>query len=327
MAETQAGNALRSHAVWSRSRHGAECGHGAAASRIDKVIATSRSVTVNDPGVLYVVATPIGNFDDISMRAVAVLGRVALVAAEDTRHTGQLLAHLGLQVRQLALHEHNEAARVDEVLAHLAAGESVALVSDAGTPLISDPGFRLVAAARERGCTVTPIPGACAAIAALSASGLPTNRFRFEGFLPARAGARRARLADLQACPDTLVFYEAVHRVGEMLADLALAFGDERQACVARELTKLHETFYWGSLGEIRARLAADPGGGRGEFTIVVAGAPAATADDAELRRIVRLLMEELPAAQAARLAARITGGSRREAYALALGEPPRAES
>jgi len=276
---------------------------------------------VNAPGVLYVVATPIGNLDDISSRAVAILGQVALVAAEDTRHSGQLLAKLGLRMPLLALHEHNEAGRVDAVLARLAAGDSVALVSDAGTPLISDPGYRLVLAARERGFTVTPVPGACAAIAALSVSGLPTNRFRFEGFLPARVGARRARLAELHACPDTLVFYEAVHRVGETLADLAAAFGEERQTCVARELTKLHESFYWGRLADVRERLAADPGGGHGEFTLVVAGAPEAPAGEAELGRVVQLLMAELPAAQAARLAARITGGSRREAYALALRE------
>lgn len=274
---------------------------------------------MNAPGVLYVVATPIGNLDDISSRARTILGGVALVAAEDTRHSGQLLAHLGLRVPLLALHEHNEASRVEALLARLAGGESIALLSDAGTPLISDPGYRLVAAARERGFSVTPIPGACAAITALSAAGLPTHRFRFEGFLPARAAARRSRLAELQHCPDTLVFYEAVHRVGEMLDDLVAAFGAERQACLARELTKLHESFYWGTLAAVRAQLAADPGGGRGEFTLVVAGAPEARAGDAELGRIVQLLGEELPAAQAARLAARITGASRREAYALAL--------
>ncbi|GIK35105.1 MAG: hypothetical protein AMXMBFR45_21440 [Gammaproteobacteria bacterium] len=284
---------------------------------------------MNDPGVLYVVATPIGNLDDISSRAAAVLGRVALVAAEDTRHTGQLLAHLGLQTRQLALHEHNEAARVDAVLSRLAAGESVALVSDAGTPLISDPGYRLVAAARERGYKVTPIPGACAAIAALSVSGLPTDRFRFEGFLPARAAARRSRLQELQDCPDTLVFYEGVHRVRETLEDLASIFGADRQACVARELTKLHETIYWGRLADAGAALAADPGGNRGEFTIVVAGATdaGASAAAADLAGVMRVLMIELPASQAARLAARITGASRREAYALARHAGPPSET
>lgn len=274
---------------------------------------------MNAPGVLYVVATPIGNLDDISSRARTILGTVALVAAEDTRHSGQLLAHLNLRVPLLALHEHNEAARVEALLARLAAGESIALVSDAGTPLISDPGYRLVAAARERGYTVIPIPGACAAIAALSVAGLPIHRFRFEGFLPARAAARRARLAELRHCPDTLVFYEAVHRMGEMLGDLAAAFGEGRRACLARELTKLHESFYWGTLATVQAQLAADPGGRHGEFTLVVEGAPQEGTGSAELARIVRVLGEELPAAQAARLAARITGASRREAYALAL--------
>ncbi len=276
---------------------------------------------MNAPGVLYVVATPIGNLDDISSRAVATLGRVALVLAEDTRHSGQLLVRLGVQSPLLALHEHNEAARVEAVLARLAAGESVALVSDAGTPLISDPGYRLVAAARERGFAVTPVPGCCAAIAALSVAGLPTHRFRFEGFLPARAPARRERLQELKSCPDTLVFYEAVHRIGGMLGDLAVAFGDERPACVTRELTKLHETAYWGSLSRVRAALDADPGADRGEFTIVVAGAPAVAGDEIELARIMQVLCAELPAAQAARLAARLTGASRRDAYALALSD------
>jgi 16S rRNA (cytidine1402-2'-O)-methyltransferase len=268
--------------------------------------------------VLYVVATPIGNLDDISSRAVAILGKVALVAAEDTRHSGQLLAHLGVRCPMLALHEHNEAARVEAVLDRLAAGDAVALVSDAGTPLISDPGYRLVAAARERGFPVTPIPGCCAAVAALSVAGLPTNRFRFEGFLPARAAARRERLMALQDCPDTLVFYEAVHRVGDMLEDLSVAFGEERPACLTRELTKLHETVYWGTLSSVRGSLAADPGGDKGEFTVIVGGAPPVHSSGAELARVVQLLAAELPAAQAARLAARITGASRREAYALA---------
>jgi 16S rRNA (cytidine1402-2'-O)-methyltransferase len=278
-------------------------------------------------GVLYVVATPIGNLDDISSRARATLASVGVVAAEDTRRTRHLLEHLGVTASLLALHEHNETGRVEEILERLLAGESVALVSDAGTPLISDPGFRLVAAARDRGLNVTAIPGCCAAVAALSIAGLPTNRFHFEGFLPVRAGARRARLQEMGHYPDTMVFYEAVHRITETLDDLVSAFGETRQAFVGRELTKLHETSYPGTLAAVRAGLAADPGGGKGEFTIVTAGAAAPAPARQELERIVSILAAELPAAQAAALAARLTGFSRRDAYQLALraGRDPHA--
>jgi len=268
---------------------------------------------------LYVVATPIGNLDDISSRARDVLGAVTLVAAEDTRRTRQLLEHLGVAAKLRPLHEHNEARETAHLLARLAAGDSIALVSDAGTPLISDPGYRLVAGARERGFTVTAVPGCCAAIAALSIAGLPTHRFHFEGFLPARHGARAARLRALSACPDTLVFYEAVHRIDAALADMAAVLGADRQAFLARELTKLHETVYRGTLAEVRTALAADPGGNRGEFTLVVAGAPEAAAGEEELARVVRILAAELPPQQAARLAARLTGAARSTAYRLAL--------
>jgi 16S rRNA (cytidine1402-2'-O)-methyltransferase len=278
---------------------------------------------VEDPGILYVVATPIGNLDDISSRACAILRDAAVVAAEDTRRTRQLLDHLGLATPLLSLHEHNEERRAVEVLERLAAGQAVALVSDAGTPLISDPGYRLVGMARERGFVVMAVPGCCAAIAALSVAGLPTDRFRFEGFLPARPAARRARLQALHDCPDTMVFYEAVHRIGACLDDMADAFGGARAGFVARELTKLHETAYTGTLDRIRTGLAADPGGNRGEFTVVVAGAPAVAPDTAELARVVGILAAELPASQAATLAARITGGARRDAYALAIRERP----
>ena len=269
--------------------------------------------------MLHVVATPIGNLDDISSRARAVLQGVSVIAAEDTRHTRHLLEHLGVTAPLISLHEHNETQRSQELLARLEAGESVALVSDAGTPLISDPGYRLVAGARERGLTVTAIPGCCAAVAALSIAGLPTSRFHFEGFLPARAGTRRSRLDEMKAYPDTMVFYEAVHRVRETLDDLAQAFGDARPAFVARELTKLHETGYHGTLAVVRAGLAADPGGDKGEFTLIVAGAPAAEPGQAELERVVNILAAELPAAQAATLAARLTGAPRRAAYQLAV--------
>jgi 16S rRNA (cytidine1402-2'-O)-methyltransferase len=270
-------------------------------------------------GVLYVVATPIGNLDDISSRARAVLAAVDVVAAEDTRRTGALLAHLGLAKPMVAFHEHSEAGRVESVLARLREGQSVALVSDAGTPLISDPGYRLVAAAREAGITVTAIPGCCAAVAALSVAGLPTDRFHFEGFLPAKAAARRERIAELASSPDSLVFYEAVHRVAGTLDDLVAGLGASRPAFVARELTKLHETVYHGALAEVAAALATDPNGDRGEFTLVIGGQARVVAGEAELERVARILAAELPAAQAAALAARLTGVTRRAAYRAVL--------
>ena len=270
-------------------------------------------------GALFVVATPIGNLDDISSRARAVLASADLVAAEDTRRTRALLAHLGISARLVSLHEHNESQRVPELLAKIAAGARVALVSDAGTPLVSDPGYRLVAGAREHNLTVTPIPGCCAAIAALSVAGLPSERFHFEGFLPARTRARAARLAELACLPCTMIFYEAVHRIGATLVDMASAFGPARRAVIGRELTKLHETFYQGTLAEVGASLEADPGGRKGELTVVVAGRDAAPAEFAELERVVAVLAAELSIGQAASLAARLTGASRNDAYRLAL--------
>ena len=270
-------------------------------------------------GALFVVATPIGNLGDLTQRAGEVLAQADAVAAEDTRRTGRLLSHLGLRKRLIVLHEHNEEEQVARVLAEIHAGGRVALVSDAGTPLISDPGYRLVRAAREQAVPVVPVPGACAAIAALSVAGLPSDRFLFEGFLPARAGPRQQRLIALAAHPATLIFYEAVHRIDASLAAMANALGPARPALVARELTKLHESFYAGSLEEVRQQLAADPGGAKGEFTVVVGGAPQrAGADPGELKRIMDLLLSELPPAKAAGLAARITGARRSDAYALA---------
>lgn len=270
------------------------------------------------PGTLYVVATPIGNIDDLSPRAREVLANVSLVAAEDTRHAGQLLTRLGINVRLLSLHEHNEAQRCEELLALLKTGSSIALVSDAGTPLISDPGYRLLAAARASALPVSPIPGCCALIAALSVAGLPTDRFLFEGFLPARSAARLARLRELAGQAATLVFYEGIHRLPAALKDAIAVFGESRPAAVGRELTKLHETIYRGTLAEVLATVLADPGGERGECTLLIAGAQVALkADEGELARIVNILAAELPAAQAAGLAARITGAARRDAYRL----------
>lgn len=270
-------------------------------------------------GTLYVVATPIGNLGDLSPRARDVLGAVDLVAAEDTRHAGQLLTSLGISRPLVSLHEHNEEARVEAIVAALVEGRAVALVSDAGTPLISDPGYRLLAAVRAENLAVSPVPGPCAAIALLSVAGLPTDHFRFEGFLPARREARRERLAVLARAPATLVFHESVHRIGEWLDDACDGFGADRAAAVGRELTKLHETIYRGSLGELRDAVTADPTRMRGEYTIAVAGAPGEAAADAELARVVGILAAELPASQAAGLAARLTGRSRRDAYALAI--------
>jgi 16S rRNA (cytidine1402-2'-O)-methyltransferase len=272
-------------------------------------------------GVLYVVATPIGNLEDLSPRARRVLAEVRLIAAEDTRHTGALLAHFGIRTPLLSLHDHNEAERTPRVIEQLLAGESVALVSDAGTPLISDPGFGLVRAARAAGVTVTPIPGPSALTAALSVSGLATDRFMFEGFLPAKPAARRARLAELAVETRTLVFYEAVHRLQASLADMAETFGAERQAVMARELTKLHETVRDGKLSELVAWSHANDDALKGEIVVLVAGAPDSPSRVMHLEpeRLLRILMEELPVKQAASLAARISGGKKNQFYKRAL--------
>lgn len=277
-------------------------------------------------GRLYVVATPIGNLADLSPRARDTLAACALVAAEDTRHTGQLLKASGIRTPLQSLHDHNERQRIPELLARLAAGASIALVSDAGTPAISDPGFELVRAAAAAGVEVVAVPGPCAAVAALSIGALPTDRFCFDGFLPARATARRARLDALAAESRTLVFYESPHRVVEMLEDCVAAFGGQRPAALARELTKLHETVYRGTLEELWARGRSDADVARGEIVLLVAGAEpvAAAAGGAdghggELDRVLGVLLAELPLKQAAQLAAQITGARNNEAYKRAL--------
>jgi 16S rRNA (cytidine1402-2'-O)-methyltransferase len=268
-------------------------------------------------GRLWIVATPIGNLEDFSPRARAVLRDVSLIAAEDTRHSAPLLGLAGSRARTLALHEHNEREQAARIVEHLQAGEDVALISDAGTPLVSDPGFRLVRAAREAGCEVSPVPGPCAAIAALSAAGLPSDRFVFEGFLPAKGAARRERLQALAAEPRTLIFYESSHRIVESLADMIGAFGALRAGVLARELTKLFETFIAAPLGEIAVKVDADPNQQRGEFVLLIAGAEgdAADAQLAEGRRVFTLLREELPPARAAKLAAAISGAPRKALY------------
>jgi len=274
---------------------------------------------VSQAGVLYVVATPIGNMGDISARARAILAAVSVVAAEDTRHSSQMLRGLGLERPLLSLHEHNERARAAELVARLRAGESVALVSDAGTPLISDPGYQLLRAALAAGITVSPIPGPCAAIAALSAAGLPSERFCFEGFLPARAGARRKRLSELAGEPRTLVIYEAPHRIAASLADIAAACGGTRRACIARELTKKFESFYRGSLDELAARAKSDEDLRRGEAVIIVEGAEAMPAGKGRLDETLTVLMRFLPPSAAAEAAAELSGVRKNVAYARAL--------
>jgi 16S rRNA (cytidine1402-2'-O)-methyltransferase len=268
-------------------------------------------------GRLWIVATPIGHLDDLSPRARDTLRDADVIAAEDTRHSAPLLARAGSKGRVVALHEHNEDEQVERLLEWLREGRQVALICDAGTPLISDPGFRLVRAARAAGFAISPVPGPCAAIAALSAAGLPSDRFAFEGFLPAKGPARRDRLSPLASEPRTLVFYESSHRILDSLADAADVFGAAREAVLARELTKLFETFIAAPLGELRERVAADPNQRRGEFVLLIAGAQGEAADTtlAEGRRVFALLREELPPARAAKLAAAITGAPRKMLY------------
>jgi 16S rRNA (cytidine1402-2'-O)-methyltransferase len=270
---------------------------------------------------LYVVATPIGNLRDLSARAQAVLAEVNLVAAEDTRHSRPLLDHFGIKTPLLSLHEHNEQQATGQVLARLRQGESVALISDAGTPLVSDPGMRLVQAAHREGFKVSPIAGPSALAAALSAGGLPADRFLFEGFLPSKTQARRHTLAALEEETRTLVFYEAPHRILDCLDDLCAVFGEERQAVLAKELSKLHETIYPATLAGIRAWLGAESARQKGEFVLLVAGAPPPDKQDCppESLRVLTILRAELPLKQAAKLASAITGTPKNLLYQHAL--------
>jgi 16S rRNA (cytidine1402-2'-O)-methyltransferase len=270
-------------------------------------------------GILYVVATPMGNLADISQRALEVLARVALIAAEDTRHTGGLLSHYGLRTPLTACHEHNEEKLVPRLLERLAAGEDLALVSDAGTPLISDPGYPLVAAARAAGLRVVPIPGPNAAICALSAAGLPSDRFVFLGFPPRTRAKRREWFVTLAQEPGTLIFYEAGNRVLATLADLAASLGPDRRTVVARELTKHFETFLDGSLTGLIPRIEEDPDQQKGEFVLLVEGCRDLDATAAEGERVLRILARELPLKQAAALAAEISGDKKNRLYTLGL--------
>ena len=278
-------------------------------------------------GTLYVVATPIGNLDDMSARALKVLANVSLIAAEDTRHSVRLLQHFGIDTPLAACHEHNERDEGGRFITRLLAGDDVALVSDAGTPLISDPGYHLVRQARAAGVQVVPVPGACALIAALSAAGLPSDRFMFEGFLPAKTAGRRARLEQVREEPRTLIFYEAPHRILECLEDMEAVFGGERPALLAREITKTFETLKGLPLAELRAFVQGDSNQQRGECVVLVAGWVAPDDEQAisvEAQRVLDLLLAELPLKRAAALAAEITGVRKNLLYQLALEKQQR---
>ncbi|MFF7106626.1 MULTISPECIES: 16S rRNA (cytidine(1402)-2'-O)-methyltransferase [Pseudomonas] len=278
-------------------------------------------------GTLYVVATPIGNLDDMSARALKVLANVSLIAAEDTRHSVRLLQHFGIDTPLAACHEHNERDEGGRFITRLLAGDDVALVSDAGTPLISDPGYHLVRQARAAGVQVVPVPGACALIAALSAAGLPSDRFIFEGFLPAKTAGRRARLEQVREEPRTLIFYEAPHRILECLEDMEAVFGGERPALLAREITKTFETLKGLPLAELRAFVQGDSNQQRGECVVLVAGWVAPDDEQAisvEAQRVLDLLLAELPLKRAAALAAEITGVRKNLLYQLALEKQQR---
>ena len=273
------------------------------------------------PGTLYIVATPIGNLNDITLRAKEILSEVDAIAAEDTRHSRPLLNHLGINTPLFALHDHNEEQKSRIIIERLQRGESIALISDAGTPLISDPGYRLVRAAHQAGQEVTPIPGASAMVTALSVCGLATDRFCFEGFLSAKSGARRERLQKLTDEQRTLIFYESSHRVVASLADMVEIFGGGREATLARELTKRFETIKQATLIELQEFVAGDTNQQKGEFVILIAGKNVEQTDtlDSETRRIVELLGDELPVKQASKLAAEITGHKKRALYQYLL--------
>ena len=283
----------------------------------------------NLSAALYVVATPIGNLEDMSARAIRILSEVHLIAAEDTRHSAKLLQHFGIRTHVSSFHEHNEREETERLIGLLRSGKSIALISDAGTPLVSDPGFTLVRAARAAEINVVPIPGPCAAIAALSVSGLPCDRFVFEGFPPARAGARSAYFGERAHEPRTLIFYESTLRIVESLAEMARQFGAERPALIAREITKKFETVGAGTLAELCDWIAREQTQRLGEFVIVVHGDRSAdrTDIDIEAERVLQILLAELPLKQAAALTAAITSLPRRLLYQRALqlrgGHPP----
>ena len=266
-------------------------------------------------GTLFVVATPIGNLEDLGPRARQTLTDVDLIAAEDTRHTGRLLSHFGVKTPLLAMHDHNEEAIAAKLIAELASGKSVALVSDAGTPLVSDPGYRLLKLAHEAGIAVSPVAGPSAVVAAISVAGLPSDRFCFEGFLPAKKKARGDALAALAQEPRTMVFYESVHRVADTVHDLASAFGGERCVFLARELTKMHEQCVSATLGQLAEQIDDGTITMKGEFVLVVAGSTDVGTSSLDVDRLLLELADKMPAKDVAKIAARVTGERRNVLY------------
>ncbi|MFT5930797.1 MAG: 16S rRNA (cytidine1402-2'-O)-methyltransferase [Oceanospirillaceae bacterium] len=271
--------------------------------------------------ILYVVSTPIGNLDDLSPRAVETLKKVDLIAAEDTRHSGRLMQHFGISTPMLAVHDHNERARAQMLVNKLAQGQSIALISDAGTPLISDPGYHLVSAVRDAGYQVVPVVGPCALIAGLSVSGLATDRFSFYGFLPAKSSGRTQHLKKLESVTHTQVFYESPHRIVAMVDDIVSVMGPDRQLVLARELTKTFETVYGAPAGQVQTWLAADHNQQKGEFVVLIAGAQPEELQDIgpEEERILTLLLAELPIKKAAAITASISGHKKKALYDRAL--------
>ncbi|MFQ0992543.1 16S rRNA (cytidine(1402)-2'-O)-methyltransferase [Gilliamella apicola] len=269
---------------------------------------------------LYIVATPIGNLDDITLRAIDTLKRVDLIAAEDTRHSGLLLQHLGIKARLYSLHDHNEQEKAQVLIEKLQAGLSIALISDAGTPLINDPGYHLVKACRENGIKVVPIPGACAAIAALSVAGLPSDKFIYEGFLPAKSKARQDNLASLITEPCTMIFYESTHRLLETLKDMQTIFGADKQIVLAKELTKTWETIVSLPVNELIDWLNQDASRQKGEFVLIVAGYTESNKDiDPKAINTLKLLQKELPLKKAAAITAEIYGLKKNQLYQIGL--------
>jgi len=276
----------------------------------------------NQSGTLYIVATPIGNLGDMVPRAIETLQSVSAIACEDTRHSKKLLDHFRIDKPLVAYHDHSDKTSSYKILKRLASGQDIALISDAGTPLISDPGYRLVLAAREQGFAVVPIPGTCAAIAALSVAGLPTDKFRFIGFLPAKSSQRIKSFEQLKGVDETMVFYEAPHRILECLKDAIAVFGGAHIGFIAREITKTFETYLYGTLAELLVKVETDSNQQRGEIVLVLGASEiTTTATSVDDERLLRLLLTELPAAKAAALAAKITGGDKKQFYQMALAQ------